>query len=491
MALNLVSNFAANVAHRNLTATDMQATSSLAKLSSGSRVVSAKDDAASLAIGSRISSEVAALKQASVNAGQASSMLQIADGAMAKVSDILTRMKTLSVQAGSGQISSTERGMLDTEYQALLSEIDRIAADTEFNGNSLVNGSTRTATAVNSLGADTNLIQAADGFHSISFGDSVGDAQFSVSFDAANDILTLTNLGTGQNQGISVGAAAIAANETQTVNFDQLGVAVTLNSAFDKTADIAPSGSFTAAGAGTGSVQASTIELTAASAGMQAATGSTVTISGASADNATLTLAGGFSASGVDLSSTGTHSVTLTDGTDSITVSFTVNTAFNDAATAAGDGTFTVDGLGSLAYASVNSAANTSFSFKLGTGTTANVDSVSFDINAINTAALGLSGGDITTATNADTALVAVSSAIDSVNTARANVGSAQNRLEFASSNLSTSIENQEAARSALLDLDVASEMTNFTSKQILMQAGVSMLAQANQMPQNLMKLFQ
>ena len=77
MALNLISNYAANVAHRQLTATDMQATSSLAKLSSGTRVVSAKDDAAAMAIGSRISSEVAALRQASVNAGQAVSMRAI------------------------------------------------------------------------------------------------------------------------------------------------------------------------------------------------------------------------------------------------------------------------------------------------------------------------------------------------------------------------------------------------------------------------------
>src|SRR3546814_10317875 len=101
----------------------MQATSALAKLSAGTRVISAKDDAASLAIGSRLNLEVNALKQASVNAGQAVSMLQIADGAMGKVQDILTRMKTLSVQASSGQLSTTERGMLDTEYQALLGEV--------------------------------------------------------------------------------------------------------------------------------------------------------------------------------------------------------------------------------------------------------------------------------------------------------------------------------------------------------------------------------
>ena len=81
---------------------DAAATNSLAKLSSGSRVLTAKDDAASLAVGSRLAAEIIGLKQAAVNAGQAVSMLQIADGAMSKVNDILLRMKSLSIQAGSG-----------------------------------------------------------------------------------------------------------------------------------------------------------------------------------------------------------------------------------------------------------------------------------------------------------------------------------------------------------------------------------------------------
>ena len=140
MALNVISNFAANVAHPNLVQSDANLTDSLAKLSSGTRVVSAKDDAASLAIGSRLSAEVVALRQAQVNAGQGISMLQVADGAMSRAHDILLRMKALSVQAGSGQLSGTERGMLNTEFQQLVSEIDRLASDTEFNGNQLVNG---------------------------------------------------------------------------------------------------------------------------------------------------------------------------------------------------------------------------------------------------------------------------------------------------------------------------------------------------------------
>jgi len=275
MALTIISNFAANVAHRSLVESDSMATDSLAKLSSGQRVLAAKDDAASLAIGSRLSAEVAAMSQAGVNAGQAVSLLQVADGAMSAVNDILIRMKTLAVQAGSGQLGTTERAMLDTEYQALLLEIDRIANDTEFNGTKLT------------------------------------------------------------------------------------------------------------------------------------------------------------------------------------------------------DGTFTA------------------ISFKVGTGTTATEDVIAVTVAGIDATTLAVNGGDVTTAANADTASTAITAAIDTLNTSRAEVGAAQNRLQFASSSIAVAKENAEAARSSLMDLDIAAEMTNFTSKQILVQAGVSMVAQANQLPQNLLRLFQ
>jgi len=274
MALTINSNFAANVAHRNLVSSDMDATNSLAKLSAGSRVLAAKDDAASLAIGSRLTAEVAAMGQAGVNAGQAVSLLQVADGAMSQVNDILIRMKTLAVQAGSGQLGTTERAMLDTEYQALLEEIDRIANDTEFNGTKLV------------------------------------------------------------------------------------------------------------------------------------------------------------------------------------------------------DGTFAA------------------IDFKVGTGTTATEDVISVTVDGITATDLAVNGGDITSAANADTASDAISAAIDTLNTSRAGVGASQNRLQFAADNIAIAQENAESARSSLMDLDIAAEMTTFTSKQILVQAGVSMVAQANQLPQNLLRLF-
>ncbi|MEE9300727.1 MAG: flagellin [Alphaproteobacteria bacterium] len=386
MALNLISNFAANVAHRNLVKTDMATTSSLAKLSSGTRVVSAKDDAASLAIGKRLESEVASLRQAQVNAGQASSMLQIADGALATISDIVTRMKTLAVQSSSGQLSDTERVLLDAEFTSLRSELDRIAQDTEFNGTALLNGSN--TFSASSVGTD---IEAADGFELFSFGSNPGSTFLSAGdtlalvFVTATNILTVTNQTTLQSDTVTVNAPP-AAGSFSDILLGDFNLTIRLNSLF--ATDVAVSA------------------------------------------NNTLIIAGG------------------TSNTFSLT-------------------------------------------FKVGTGT-ASFDSISFSVKQATAAELasGLDTQTIAAQGDANTAIGLLSTAIDKVNEIRADIGAAQNRVEFASQNLGSSIENSEAARSNLLDLDIAAEMTVFASKQVLMQAGISMLAQAQQIPQNLLKLL-
>ena len=140
MALTGTTNTSANTALRYLSQNNAAASSSLAKLSSGSRIVKASDDAASLAVGTKIKADVTALKQAQVNAGQASSVLQVADGALSQTSDILMRLKALSVQAQSGSVSDNERNFLDKEFSALVDQIDDIANQTKFNGQTLLNG---------------------------------------------------------------------------------------------------------------------------------------------------------------------------------------------------------------------------------------------------------------------------------------------------------------------------------------------------------------
>ena len=100
----------------------------------------ASDDAASLAVGTKLKADVNALRQAQVNASHGSSVLQVADGALQQVSDILIRMKALSTQAVSGSISDTERGYLDSEFTELATQLDDIATQTKFNGTALLDG---------------------------------------------------------------------------------------------------------------------------------------------------------------------------------------------------------------------------------------------------------------------------------------------------------------------------------------------------------------
>ena len=382
MPLNLISNFAANVAQRNLGISDMQATQSLAKLSSGSRVVSAKDDAASMAVGSRLNAEVIGLKQASVNAGQAVAMLQIADGAMAKVNDVLVRMKSLAVQSGNGALSATERNMLNTEYTALRSEVDRIAADTDFAGTQLVNGS---------ITVDTTAATAytvANGVQDITFrGDTSASSDATIAYNSSGTF------------SVTVGATVFTGSMDSTTN-----------------------------------------------------------------DGSTM--------------NTGTV-VTLTNTGTTNKVDIVLNTAF------------TVNGTKANGTLGLTGANSTSFNFKVGTGVNTAADDIDVTVNSVSATSLGIDTTSITTQSLADTASVAVSNAIDDLQNYRANIGASQNRLEFASANIATATENTEAARSQLLDLDVASEMSNFVSKQILIQAGVAMLAQANQLPGNLLRLFQ
>ncbi len=369
MALNIISNYAANVTHRNLTKSDMELTSSLTKISSGTRVVSAKDDAASLAIGSRLNAEVSALRQAQVNAGQAVSMLQVADGAMARAQDILLRMKSLAVQSGSGQLSGTERGLLDTEYQALVSEIDRLASDTSFNGNTLVNGEIAVSL------------------------DSGTSSNYEVR-DGIQDIILVGDHGTA--------AAAV-------IGYDV-------------------SGAFTVTISGndfTGAISSDTND------GSTMSTGTVVTLSNAG----------------------------LTESVELI-----INTAFD------------VDGARATEAVTLTGSNTTSFTYKIGTGTSPTSDEITVTLDATSASSLGLSSTNITSEAQADIASVAISNAVDALNDARAGLGASQNRLEFAAANIATTLENTEAARSNLLDLDIASEMSTFTSKQILVQAGVAML---------------
>ncbi|HEX2525840.1 MAG TPA: flagellin [Geminicoccus sp.] len=383
MPLTGTTNTSANTALRYLTTNTAQASSSLAKLSSGSRIVKASDDAASLAVGTEIRADVSALRQASVNTAQASSLLQVADGGLAKISDILLRMKALAVQSQSGSLTDGERSFLDLEYQELVGEVGNITNQTKFNGAQLLNGASGKSI---DLSASTDTIFNHDSTYAngvtarLSGNANAGTWQLAYNYTAGSSLGEFT---------LSNGTIA------DTVQFTHAGSAVVYE--------------------GRISFQHAGLEL---------------------------------SLSNFDFTST----------------------------FAAG------------AASQLEVAGGASLTFQVGVSSG---DTIAVNISDVRPAALGLTGTSVNNNASAVTAGDALDSAIAGMNEARANMGALMSRFEFASANLATSVENLDAARSTLLDVDMAAEMTKFTSMQVLTQAGVSMLAQANQMPQNLLKLLQ
>ena len=192
----ITTNTAANSALRYLNVNSAQEASSISKLASGSRITQASDDAAGLAIGTRVQSDVTVLQQASTNASHGSSILQAADGGAARISDILQRLKSLTAQSLSGAVTDTERTYIDAEYQQLIDEIDDIATGTRFNGQSLLDGSSDFA--------------------------ATAGVDFLVGTDAAVDMLTVNidslDTTTLTVAGTSVGSATAAQNAATAID---------------------------------------------------------------------------------------------------------------------------------------------------------------------------------------------------------------------------------------------------------------------------------
>ena len=141
MSLSIVSNVASLNAQRNLSRTQNALSQNMGRLSSGLRINRAGDDAAGLAISEKLRSQTRSIAQAERNGMDGTSMLQVAEGGMNELSGILTRMRELAIQSSTDTNSDSERGYIDTEFQSLVSEIDRITSTTEFNGTKLLDGS--------------------------------------------------------------------------------------------------------------------------------------------------------------------------------------------------------------------------------------------------------------------------------------------------------------------------------------------------------------
>jgi flagellin len=378
------TNMSANIAANSMTRNERSMSSTMERLSTGLRINSAKDDAAGLAISSKMTSQINGLNQAVRNANDAISMIQVAEGAMKEVTNMFQRMRELAVQAISDSNTTSDRTALNNEYKQLSAEVQRVSENTQWNGTNILDGArTQTTFQIGAnasqtievdfgdLGTNNTLVQTLAGGTAASSSTDGPTASYAIDDVAVGDVVSFNT-----DQGNYV-----------TVTLDADNVAALNGSADD---GVTASGTLTGTAAGTLTV---------------AITGGAFVVSGANEDTGNLTVA-------------------LTD----VTVS-----------------------RGTHAPTAVT---------------------------------------DITSSTNANSALGVLDTAITNVNATRAGLGASMSRLEYASDNLQNVAQNTASARSRVLDADYASETTELARTQIIQQAATAMLAQANQSQQAVLSLL-
>ncbi len=383
-------------AQRNLSTSGSSLATTIQRLSSGSRINSAKDDAAGLAISERFGTQIRGTDVAIRNANDGISLAQVAEGSLSEIGNNLQRVRELSVQASNATNSASDRKALQAEVTQLVSEIDRVAKQSDFNGTKLLDGSF--SSQLFQVGANAGQAIAIDKVVNAK-ADSLGEATFATAGKIVVDGATLAS---GTIGAMTVGGVALG-----DVKFDYVAGATSANQA--------------------NAVKA----ITAAISSKLGETG--------------LLAAQAVNANGTEIAG----EITLT--------SVKADAKLADLAVA---------GAGA-AVAGVTT-----------TNTTAG------------TAASHLSDLKIDTVAGAQQALEIVDKALGSINSTRADLGAVQNRFTSVVANLQTSTENLSASRSRIKDTDFAKETAELTRTQILQQAGTAMLAQANQVPQNVLSLL-
>ena len=221
--VSIFSNLAAYSAQGNIATASNNASASISRLSSGQRIVKASDDVAGLSVGTILSTGVTTLKQALANASQGTSLLQVADGALSQISDILTRQKAIATQANSGTLSDTDRSYLNQEFQALTSQIDQISGATSFSSVKLLDGSLSGAKAVaasTQIGTTAaNAANVTSGTLGVITANVAAGETFTVNGVVVTFAATTAGVGTTASQGkVILGSSAIA-TASNVVNF--------------------------------------------------------------------------------------------------------------------------------------------------------------------------------------------------------------------------------------------------------------------------------
>lgn len=500
MALVINSNVASLATQRALTETQKDSAVSLERLSSGLRINSAKDDAAGLAISNRFTAQINGLSAAMRNASDGISMLQTGDAALSEITDNLQRMRELAVQAANGTNQATDRDALDAELQLLVAEIERVADATEFNGNTLFDG---TFTANIQVGADNATANAAAGVNRV----TVDTASFinaqtaSLGTSGVGSISTTFTPGTSQGgvdsgdikiNGVDIGAVPKGGNGSYSANI----VAAVQAADSDVVGTVGATSLAMGAFTNFSGVASTTYELKINDITLFTSAANTA-VTAAEIDTAVNSKASELAAQGITFSGTAAAGLTFARA-DGGNIVVSEEAAGGDLADAEGFANTTAQLLDASNAVTTNGygqiTLSSAFNFTI-EGVAANdEDKIGATEGTVSAAAgtgTALSAIDLQDETNSQTALTSIDAALNTVNQARANLGANYSRLDSVSSNLASTVENYTSARSRVQDADFAVESANLARTQVLQQAGISVLAQANALPQQVLALLQ
>jgi len=517
MAISILNNIPALAAENQLSITQTNLNQTLEQLASGSRINTGADDPAGLAIADGLQANVTALTQSSLNATEGVGKLQVADGALSQVTSLLNRAVTLATESANGTVNDgSQRQALDSEFQSIVAEITSIGTNTTYNGSQIfTGGATNDNQVVTDLDAGGNsnpasLATKVSGSLGVEVWDSTTGAYTSAgSFNATtSDSSTGTVAGLIENINNS-GSGLVAALDNNgnlmITDAENRGTsaatalqtdALTGSFVIGNTANPYQYNQSTASNGGTitlASTVSGELSLTQGGAG-----GTVYTVNSGGTDTTVAQLISDIDSQGggnkfqaalnngklvvteSDGNGTEAKPLTLADGGTALKIDGAAMT-YNNALAATGD-------------TMANTANSSTMNVFLSDSTTAGSSTIgvtlgTFDAGNMN--GISIANDNLQTASAAQTALTDVNNAIAQVAALRGSIGAGVNRLNAATNVMNTQTQNLSSAEDGIQAADITQTVANLTKYQILSQTGISALAQANQMQQNVLKLLQ
>lgn len=493
MSMVINTNTASLVAQAAQAATNKAMDTAMERLSTGKQINTAADDAAGLAIATRMESQIKGLQMAMKNAADGQSLIDTTEGAHDEITNILQRMRELAVQSANDTNVSADRTSLNAEIAQLTAEIDRIATQTTWNGMSVLDGTFTSKQFQIGADAGQNISVSVDSVKAGAIGNYTLDGDSHV-IAAANSIdgedLSISGYLGSATIAVAVGASAKDVAATVNANTGSTGVSATaVTKAKLSSLSVAEGVAFTLTGTASAAISvtvASTSHLGEIKDAINAKSGTTGITAAFGDDTSEIVLT---HLGGEDISLT---NLTTTTNTTTITVEALdkngadLSTADTDTLT--GDGTDDSVVVGQLSLASIKS-------FTVSGDDATGEDGFFGTLNGTTTGGTAslsaISGVDISTVSGANNAIRAIDGALNKINAARGDLGAVSNRLDNTINNLTNIKVNIESSQSRIQDADFAAETSNLTKAQILSQAATAMLAQANASKQSVLSLLQ